>query len=91
MGLIMNEELMARLHQDAYNEIMLPFLVVKNGTPILHYETTDMVEGKVRLKFAELMIKECIDICNNHYSIEGIAQNIEKDIREHFGMEDNND
>ena len=38
-------------------------------------------------KFAELVVKDCIDICNNHYSIEGIAQNIEKDIREHFEIE----
>ena len=87
MGLIMNEELVVRLYQDAYNEIMIPFLTSKNGSSMLKYETTDMVEGKVRMKFAESIIKECIDICNNHYSIEGIAQNIEKDIREHFEIE----
>ena len=87
MGLIMNDELVVRLYQDAYNEVMIPLLVSKNGSSMLKYETTDMVDGKVRLKFADLMIKECIDICNNHYSIEGIAQNIEKDIREHFEIE----
>ena len=83
----MKGDLITKLYQDAYNEIMIPFLIERNGSPILHYQTTDIVEGKVRMKFAELMIKECIDICNNHYSIEGIAQNIEKDIREHFEIE----
>ena len=37
--------------------------------------------------FVKLILRDCIDICNNHYSMEGIAQNIEKDIKQHFGIE----
>ena len=39
-------------------------------------------------KYTELLINECLDICQNHYTIEGIAQNIEKDIKEKFGIKE---
>ena len=41
-------------------------------------------------RFSELIIKECIDICYcyRYYSVEGMAQNIVKDIKEHFGVEE---
>ena len=38
-------------------------------------------------KFAQMIIEECIDICGSYYSVEGIAQNIVKDIKETFGVE----
>ena len=61
----MNDELITRLYQEAYNEILLPFLIVKNGSPILQYETTDGIEGKVRSKFAELIVQECLSNMEN--------------------------
>ena len=39
-------------------------------------------------KYTELLINECLVICQNHYTIEGIAQNIEKDIKEKFGIKE---
>ena len=38
-------------------------------------------------RFAQMVAFECLMICQNHYTIEGIAQNIEKDIKETFGIE----
>ena len=75
----MNDELITRIYQEAYNEILLPFLIVKNGSPILRYETTDGIEGKVRSKFAELIVREC---CDQIREIDAMK------IREHFGIED---
>ena len=39
-------------------------------------------------EYAKLIVEECIDICGSYYSVEGIAQNIVKDIKENFGIED---
>ena len=47
----------------------------------------DNVNPKVIENYTGLILQECLAICNNHYSIEGIAQKIEKDIKEHFGIE----
>ena len=82
MGLIMNEELVVRLYQDAYNEIMIPFLTSKNGSSMLKYETTDMVEGKVRLKFAELIVKECANVIHTK-----IGPKTALDVLNHFEVE----
>ena len=37
--------------------------------------------------FAELIVKECIDWCNAHSTINGTAQQIAESIKKHFGVE----
>jgi hypothetical protein len=38
-------------------------------------------------KFAELIVRECIDWCNAHARDDGTAQRIAEDIKLHFGVE----
>ena len=40
-----------------------------------------------RQKFAELIIRECIDWCNAHATIEGTAQKIVERIKKDFGIQ----
>lgn len=75
----MNTDIIYRLYQDAYNEEMMPFLKMKNGTPLFVFETTDNMEGKIRKKFAELIVRECAEIC--------LEANDHKNILRHFGIE----
>ena len=51
-------------------------------------ETIEADDWESMERFANLIIEECIDICGSYYSIEGIAQNIVKDIKEHFGVDE---
>lgn len=81
----MNDDLISKLYGKAFGIILKPYI---DETGTARYNVSDHVEGRSRQLFAELIVKECINICNNHYSIEGIAQNIEEDIKEHFGIED---
>ena len=39
-------------------------------------------------KFAELIVRECIDWCNAHARDDGTAQRIAEDIKKHFGVEE---
>ena len=39
-------------------------------------------------KFAELIVKECIDWCNAHARDDGTAQRIAEDIKKDFGVEE---
>ena len=38
-------------------------------------------------KFAELIVRECIDWCNAHARDDGTAQRIAEDIKKDFGIE----
>ena len=38
-------------------------------------------------KFAELIVRECIDWCNAHARDDGTAQRIAEDIKKDFGVE----
>ena len=38
-------------------------------------------------KFAELIVRECIDWCNANARDDGTAQRIAEDIKKHFGVE----
>jgi hypothetical protein len=38
-------------------------------------------------KFAELIVRECIEWCDAHATINGSAQQIRNSIKEHFGVE----
>ncbi len=38
-------------------------------------------------KFAELIVKECLEWCDAHATINGTAQQIRDSIKNHFGVE----
>ena len=38
-------------------------------------------------KFAELIVRECMEWCDVHATIDGTAQQIRYDIKKHFGIE----
>ena len=39
-------------------------------------------------KFAELIVRECMEWCYAHATIDGSAQQIRNSIKEHFGVEE---
>jgi len=39
-------------------------------------------------KFAELIVKECMEWCDAHATIDGSAQQIRNSIKNHFGVEE---
>ena len=39
-------------------------------------------------KFAELIVRECIDWCDAHATVDGTATKIAESIKEHFGVEE---
>ena len=39
-------------------------------------------------KFAELIVKECMEWCDAHATINGTAQQVRDSIKQHFGVED---
>jgi hypothetical protein len=43
-------------------------------------------EGNLE-KFAELIVKECLEWCDAHATINGTAQQIRDSIKNHFGVE----
>ena len=43
--------------------------------------------GKFAEKFALLIVRECIEWCNAHATINGTAQQVRDSIKEHFGVE----
>lgn len=81
----MNHDLLNKLYGQAFKTILSPYI---DETATARYSVSDHVESRSRYLFAELIVRECIDICGAYYSVEGIAQNIDKDIKEHFGIED---
>jgi len=38
-------------------------------------------------KFAELIVRECVDWCGAYATVDGTAQKIAGSIKEHFGVE----
>ena len=38
-------------------------------------------------EFAELIVRECMEWCDAHATIDGTAQQIRDDIKKHFGVE----
>ena len=39
-------------------------------------------------KFAQLIVRECMEWCDAHATIDGSAQQIRNSIKEHFGVEE---
>ena len=56
---------------------------------VLDKETGMMIDPLIGLeKFAELIVKECVDWCNAHARDDGTAQRIAEDIKKDFGVEE---
>ena len=53
-----------------------------------HKYATIMLPEPLREKFAELIVRECIDWCNAHARDDGTAQRIAEDIKKDFGVEE---
>jgi hypothetical protein len=41
---------------------------------------------RIQQKFAELIVRECMEWCDAHATIDGTAQQIRDDIKKHFGI-----
>lgn len=39
-------------------------------------------------QFAELIVRECIEWCDAHATIDGTAQQVRESIKQHFGVEE---
>ncbi len=39
-------------------------------------------------KFAELIVRECMEWCDAHATIDGTAQQVRASIKQHFGVEE---
>jgi hypothetical protein len=47
-----------------------------------------MPKDTVYEKFAELLVKECMEWCDAHATINGTAQQVRNSIKNHFGVEE---
>ena len=45
------------------------------------------INPQIQAKFAELIVRECMEWCDAHATIDGSAQQIRNSIKEHFGVE----
>jgi len=53
------------------------------------WSTMDMQDlQKFAERFAELIVRECIDWCNANARDDGTAQRIAEDIKQHFGVKE---
>ena len=66
---------------------------MKKITMLEKFAAQSLVESDGELifskeKFAELIVRECIDWCNAHARDDGTAQRIAEDIKKDFGVEE---
>ena len=56
----------------------------------LYYECQDESQSTESCyqKFAELIVKECIEWCDAHATINGTTQQVRDSIKQHFGVEE---
>jgi len=59
---------------------------VDHETP-RHYFINGNAEQEDVEKFAQLIVRECMEWCDAHATIDGTAQQIRDDIKKHFGVE----
>jgi hypothetical protein len=80
----MNVELIQNLakmaHSDALSEYRLRMKTEFAGDVIF----SDIYD----LKFSELIVRECMEWCDAHATIDGSAQQIRNSIKNHFGVEE---
>jgi len=59
---------------------------VDHETP-RHYFINGHAEQEDVEKFAKLIVRECLESCDAHATIDGTAQQIRDDIKKYFGVE----
>lgn len=59
-------------------------LILEAGFPKFD-EMYVVTDGKELEKFAELIVRECVDWCGAYAAADGTAQKIAGSIKEHFG------
>jgi endonuclease IV len=62
--------------------------LVKQATTIEEHKWGVSYDNFDKEKFAELIVRECIDWCNAHARDDGTAQRIAEDIKKDFGVEE---
>jgi endonuclease IV len=62
--------------------------LIKQATTIEEHKWGVSYDNFDKEKFAELIVRECIDWCNAHARDDGTAQRIAEDIKKDFGVEE---
>ena len=62
--------------------------LIKQATTIEEHGWGASYDNFDKEKFAELIVRECIDWCNAHARDDGTAQRIAEDIKKDFGVEE---
>ena len=62
--------------------------LIKQATTIEEHKWGVSYDKFDKEKFAELIVRECIDWCNAHARDDGTAQRIAEDIKKDFGVEE---
>ena len=62
--------------------------LIKQATTIEEHKWGVRYDNFDKEKFAELIVRECIDWCNAHARDDGTAQRIAEDIKKDFGVEE---
>ena len=62
--------------------------LIKQATTIEEHKWGISYDNFDKEKFAELIVRECIDWCNAHARDDGTAQRIAEDIKKDFGVEE---
>ena len=62
--------------------------LIKQATTVEEHKWGISYDNFDKEKFAELIVRECIDWCNAHARDDGTAQRIAEDIKKDFGVEE---
>ena len=62
--------------------------LIKQATTIEEHKWGVSYDNFDKEKFAELIVRECLDWCNAHARDDGTAQRIAEDIKKDFGVEE---
>ena len=62
--------------------------LIKQATTIEEHKWGVSYDNFDKEKFAQLIVRECIDWCNAHARDDGTAQRIAEDIKKDFGVEE---
>ena len=78
----MNDRII-ELRKKAWDLVQIDLQTNERDEVVTEREQTKMVFDK----FAELIVRECIEWCDAHATINGTAQQVRDSIKQHFGVE----
>ena len=67
------------------NERIIKPIAIRCG---FAYDGDDGADDESLRKFAELIVKECMEWCDAHATIDGSAQQVRNSIKNYFGVEE---